>query len=401
MKQTITYLLHRFPRATDTFIMREIRSLQRAGVKVNVISVWKPLAEETIPELLAEWSEDVSFLLPSSIPGIMHGLFSVFFSAPRNFFAAFRLALRTSRPGIRGHVYQIFYLIEAALATQVMVKNSNCHLHNHFGDQSGTVTMLAAVISGVRYSISYHGPHIFLDGMGPQIQEKVRRAAFNRCISFFCRSQLLLFAGSNDVSSARIIHCGLDLGKYSFKPPREEVMNVFCAARLAPEKGIEFLLQAINLLAKEYQHVRLRLAGDGPSKLPLQEMAKRLGISQRVDFLGQLSETQVTTELLSSDLFVLPSLAEGLPVSVMEAMAIGVPVIATNIAGVSELVENGENGLLVRPTDPEGLAEAITIMIEDYAFRLSAADRARRKVEAEFDIGVETSKLKELFLRGV
>lgn len=397
MKKTIIYLLHRFPRVTDTFIMREIRSLQRAGTEVKVISVWKPLPRETMPELLDEWSNDVSFLLPNSIAVILRGLFSAAFLAPKSFFAALRLAVTTGRPGARGQIYQMFYLMEAALASRIVRANRSVHLHNHFGDQSGTVTMLAAVLSGAEYSISFHGPHIFFDATGSALKEKAQRAAFNRCISFFCRSQLLLFAQSNDTSSTRIIHCGLDLRKYPFRAPREKVVNIFCSARLAPEKGIEFLLQALKLVVQKHQHVRLRIAGDGPSKSSLDAIVSALEVSQHVDFLGKLSEAQITAELASSDLFVLSSLAEGLPVSAMEAMAVGVPVIATNIAGTSELIENGKNGLLVRPTDAEALAEAILAMIEDHDFRVQAAERGRKKVEQEFDIDVETAKLNELF----
>jgi colanic acid/amylovoran biosynthesis glycosyltransferase len=397
MNQPITYLLHRFPRVTDTFIMREIRGLQKAGTDVKVISVWKPSAHETMPELLEEWSGDVSFLLPNSILALAYGLISALFFAPKRFFAAFVLALRTANPGIRGHIYSVFYLSEAALASRIVRQSRSNHLHNHFGDQSGTVTMLASVLLGIDFSISFHGPHVFLDTAGSNIKEKARRASFNRCISYFCRSQLFLAAQNNDLSSTRIIHCGLELRKYPFRSPREEVLSVFCAARLAPEKGIEFLLEAMGLVLEKNRRVMLRIAGDGSSRASLEATAAALGISRNVVFLGQLSEARVTEELIASDLFVLPSLAEGLPVSAMEAMAIGVPVVATNIAGLGELIENGKSGLLVRPTDPDALAKAMFSLMADRDFRMNAAELGRKKIEQEFDIEVETAKLHELF----
>jgi glycosyltransferase involved in cell wall biosynthesis len=131
----------------------------------------------------------------------------------------------------------------------------------------------------------------------------------------------------------------------------------------------------------------------------LEGLAKKLGISDRVRFLGYLGEDEVIRELQTADLFVLPSFVEGLPVSAMEAMAVGVPVIATNIAGTSELIEHGKTGLLVRPSDAKALAEAVITMIENYSFRLRAAEFGRKKVIDEFDIENETKKLNEYLLQ--
>jgi glycosyltransferase involved in cell wall biosynthesis len=191
----------------------------------------------------------------------------------------------------------------------------------------------------------------------------------------------------------------LDLGKYQFRPPREPVRQLFCAARLAPEKGIEFLVQALALLIMRNYDVNLRLAGDGPSRAVLAGTARQLGVADHVCFLGNLSEQDVARELSSSDLFILPSLTEGVPVAIMEAMAVGVPVIATNVAGTSELVESGKSGLLVRPTDSQAIADAVVTMIEDYEFRRRAAELGRAKIVNEFDIAKESAKLNKYFLQ--
>jgi glycosyltransferase involved in cell wall biosynthesis len=128
-------------------------------------------------------------------------------------------------------------------------------------------------------------------------------------------------------------------------------------------------------------------------------MARDLGVLDHLQFLGYLDEAKTTRELYSSDLCVIPSLAEGLPTSAIEAMAVGVPVIATNVAGTSELIEHGKNGLLVRPSDPEALADAIVMMIEDYDFRMRAAALGRKKVEEEFDVNKETRALGKSLLQ--
>jgi colanic acid/amylovoran biosynthesis glycosyltransferase len=194
------------------------------------------------------------------------------------------------------------------------------------------------------------------------------------------------------------LHCGLELSRYKFQLPREKVERIFCAARLAPEKGFEFLIQAVRILKDKQYDLQVRIVGDGPSRGALERMTHDLGISDRVYFLGHLDEATKMQELCSSDLCVLPSLAEGLPSSATEAMAVGVPVIATNIAAISELVEHGKTGLLVRPSDPEALTDAIITMIQNYKSRTRAAMLGRNRVIEEFDVDKETARLRDYLL---
>ena len=205
--------------------------------------------------------------------------------------------------------------------------------------------MLAAKLSGIGYSITFHGWPVFFDAKHYRVKEKVLDASFTRAISFFCRSQLMMFSERDDPSTFKVVHCGLNLAKYHYRPPKEAVRRIFCAARLSAQKGHAFLIRAMKILLDQGHDLELRLAGDGPRKEKLIALANELGVSERVSFLNFLTEDEVIRELEESDLFVLPSFVEGLPVSAMEAMAIGVPVIATNIAGTGELVEDGISGL--------------------------------------------------------
>ena len=390
----IAYLLHRFPRITDTFIMREIRALHKMGTDIEIISVWRPNERETNSEVINEWFHQTRFLLPGPILSTAWVLCKTIICSPITFFSTARLAYATSRPGLRGFVYQNFYLAEAMLAAEVLKKNEIVHVHNHFGDHTGIITMLAAKLADITYSISFHGPHVFFDGQSERIKEKVSHARFTRCISYFCRSQVILFSNISDFSSLKVVHCGLELSRYRFRLPRKEVKTIFCASRLAPEKGFEFLVEAIRILKDKNYDLEIRLVGDGPSREGLERIARDLGISDRVHFLGHLDEAEKMHELQSSDLCVLPSLAEGLPSSATEAMAVGVPVIATNIAAISELIEHGKTGLLVRPSDPGALADAVIKMVDDYEFRRRAAQLGRTKVIEEFDVDKETARLK-------
>jgi glycosyltransferase involved in cell wall biosynthesis len=294
-------------------------------------------------------------------------------------------------------LYQLFYFVEAVIAANFLRRNAIEHVHNHIGDHSATVTMLAAKLAGIGYSITFHGWPVFFDAKYSRIKEKVGDARFTRSISYFCRSQLMMFAECDDPSSFKIVHCGLDIDKYKYRPPRKEIRYLLCVTRLSPEKGLPFLIQGLRILRDKGYDLELRLAGDGPIKKQLQTLVGNLGLSQKVHFIGFLSEGEIIQELAQADLFVLPSFVEGLPVSAMEAMAVGLPVIATNIAGTSELIDDGKTGILVRPSDPEALVNAVVRMIDDYPFRLCAAEQGRKKIEDEFDINKETAKLKAYF----
>jgi glycosyltransferase involved in cell wall biosynthesis len=400
----ITYVLHHFPGITDTFIRREIRSLQKLGIKVDVISVWRPRAlqtgfdvvsrwaTETTHDILSDWTKETHFILPTSIAQILLVLFTSAVRHPIRFSVTLYLAFSTARPGIRGLLYQLIYFVQAVLVARVLRQKSTDHVHNHIGDVGGTVTMLAANLAGIGYSITFHGWPVFFDAKYSRIKEKVLRAQFTRSISYFCRSQLMMFSESEDPTSFKVVRCGLDIGQYSYRGPSEQVKRLFCSGRLAPEKGHVFLLKALRLLLDQGHELELRFAGNGPSKERLEGLVHQLGLDRQVQFLGFLNEDQIMSELRNSDLFVLPSFVEGVPVSVMEAMAVGVPVIATNVGGTSELVDS-ETGILVRPADPESLAEAIVRMINDSEFRKRVSVLGRQKVETEFDVDKECKKL--------
>ena len=347
----IVYLLQRFPGITDTFIKREICSLQIAGSDVRIISIWKPNEHETNPDILSEWAPVTHFILPRSALSILRTAATVICRSPRRFFATLYLALSMSRPGIRGLTYQLFYFVEAALVAEELRRNAAGHVHNHIGDQSGTVTMLAAQLAGIGYSITFHGWPVFFDAKYSRIKEKVLSARFTRSISYFCRSQLMMFSACDDPSQFKVVHCGLSIGKYVYRPPRQEIKRLFCAARLSPEKGLTVAIQALKLLLDKGYELELRLAGDGPHRAHLEMLAGKLGIADRVEFLGFVMEDDVIGELQKADLFVLPSFVEGLPVSAMEAMAIGVPVIATKSpAPVSSSMIGEPVFLFVQPT---------------------------------------------------
>ncbi|HZK81911.1 MAG TPA: glycosyltransferase family 4 protein, partial [Humisphaera sp.] len=347
----IAYMTAIYPRATDTFIQREVAALRAHGVFIQTFSVRQPAAKELVgPEQQAERQSTI-YLLPPCPIELFRSQFSLFFGNPRRYFKALWCALTVRGGGISPLLHNLIYFAEAGLIAWHMRRQNIAHLHAHFSTHEGTVAMLAAELGGRSFSMTIHGPAEFFDPKVSCMGEKVRRAKFIACISQFCRSQVMVFAKQDDWQKLRIIHCGVDPSLFKPTDRQGEGSRLLFVGRLAAVKGLPMLLEAVAQLKKTRPDIQLTVAGDGPDRQRLTTQANDLGLSQNVNFLGYQSQQQVRDLLGQTDVFVMASFAEGVPVVLMEAMAANVPVVATRVAGVAELVEEGVSGYLVPPSD--------------------------------------------------
>jgi glycosyltransferase involved in cell wall biosynthesis len=392
----IAYFTNTYPRATDTFIQREVAGLRARGFDVHTFSVRRSGSDHDVSAVLAE-KKTTDYLLPVNPARLLLENLRWLFSAPMRYGAALGLAWQTAQPGLRGFCFQFFYFQEAVLLASRLRRCNITHLHNHLGDASGTVTLLAGRLSGIPYSITTHGPHIFFDPLHWALREKTRDSRFIACISHYCRSQMMLFTDQADWPRLRIVHCGVDPELFRFTPVRPRARRLLYTGRLAAEKGLPVLFESLALLRDKDIDYELTLVGDGPDRAALEMLANRLGIADRLRFAGFADQNGVRDLLMASDIFILPSFAEGVPVSLMEAMACGVPVIATNVGGVTELVEPEKTGLVVPPASVDALAEAIARYLSDPDLRRLVAENGRRKVEADFNLDTEVDRLASLF----
>jgi colanic acid/amylovoran biosynthesis glycosyltransferase len=219
------------------------------------------------------------------------------------------------------------------------------------------------------------------------------------CISHFCRSQMMCFAAPADWPKLKIVHCGVDPAEFPVVEHRGFGNRLLFVGRLAGVKGVPVLLEALARVRNERPNVVLRIAGDGPERAAVEALAGRLGLAQNVQFLGYQTQTQVRELLRETDVFVMASFAEGVPVVLMEAMASGVPVVSTNIAGVPELVEDNVSGRLVPPGDAESLAAHVSALLSDPEMRARFGAAGRAKVEREFNLPAEAARLRHVLER--
>lgn len=390
----LAYLTGEYPRASDTFIQREVAALRALGHEVETCSIRTTGAEHLVgPEQREEHARTYKVLDAAKNPLTLLRAHLRWMRRPGRYLAALKLAWLTAPKGVKGRLYNLIYFLEAGVLAAHLADLGIDHLHNHIAKASCTVAMLASEMSGIPYSFTIHGPDIFFEPHHWRIDEKAARATFVACISDYCRSQLMCFADQTHWDRFHVVHCGVDPVRYSPSPHAGPDTHLLFVGRLAGVKGVPILIEALRRIAPDTPNLRVTIIGDGPDRAALEAQAQDLPVT----FIGYRSQSEVADALATADLFVLPSFAEGVPVVLMEAMASHVPVIATRIAGVPELVAHGTSGLLVAPGDAEGLRDAIKALIDDPGRRQRMGLEGRAKVEAEFNITREAGWLSTLF----
>jgi glycosyltransferase involved in cell wall biosynthesis len=394
----VAYLTSQYARASDTFIRDEVAQLRRMGFTVHTFSVRKPPGSEQLsPAIQAERARTEDLLSVGPI-GLAASTAVMAFTRPGPFARAAKLALKAGSPGLKGRLWPLAYLAEAAQLGRRLVAKRVVHLHNHMGRNSAAVAMLASALTGIPYSMTVHGPSEFDLPYELALREKIGRSAFTLAISDFGRSQLMRWCRPTDWDKIHVVHCGLDAAFLGAEvTPVPDVPTVVNIGRLVPEKGQLLLVQAVAKLAAEGVAVELVLIGDGPMRKPIESAIERSGVGDRVRLAGWQTSEQIRDALRASRGMVMASFAEGLPVALMEAYALSRPVVSTTIAGVPELVRDGENGFLVPAGSVDGLADGIRRMATSPVARLTEmAAAGRQRVLERHDSIIEAGKIAAL-----
>ncbi|UZD91703.1 glycosyltransferase family 4 protein [Cognatishimia activa] len=392
--EKIAYLTGEYPRATDTFIQREVAELRAMGREVLTCSIRQTGPEHHVgPEQRAEAAKTFHVLKAAKSPiHLLKCHWRFLREDAGRYFSALRLAFSTNPGGVKNSLYQVFYFAEAAVLGAHLKDQGVVHLHNHIAKSSCSVAMLMSEMTGIPFSFTLHGPDIFFAPDHWRLDKKIEKASFVACISHFCRSQAMGFSESATWAKLHIVHCGVDPKKYEGAKPASGQKLLF-VGRLAAVKGLPILLQSMV----DVEGASLTVIGDGPDRGDLQAQTRDLGLADRVDFVGYKSQDDVAEALKNHDIFVLPSFAEGVPVVLMEAMATERPVITTQIAGIPELVENGVDGFLVPPGNTAALTEALKSLCADTKLQVKMGKSGRQKVTAGYTSKDEAAWLSKLF----
>ncbi|MFV0244052.1 MAG: glycosyltransferase family 4 protein [Qingshengfaniella sp.] len=397
----LAYLVSEYPTISHTFILREIEALRKLGFHIAPCSIRRtdPVAHHRGAAEKAAAAETFYVIAAARNPFHLIVAQIAVLARPGRWWRAVRLAWETAPPGLKGGLWQLFYFIEAAVLARHMQQRSIDHLHNHFGASSCTVAMLASALSGIPYSFTLHGPLVFFEAHHWRLDAKIRQARFVACISYFCRSQAMLLSNPAGWNKLRIIHCGVDPDRYRRADRPEGGKRILFVGRLAAMKGVPVLLRAVAQVRTRYPDLHLTLIGDGPERPQIEALTRHLGLAECVEFAGYRDQDEVAAALAETDIFALPSFAEGLPVVLMEAMAAGVPVVATRIAGISELVEDGVSGRIAHASDVRGFATALEGLLADPAAAQRMGHAGRATVARAFSSDGEAIRLAALYDR--
>lgn len=397
----IAYFINQYPKVSHSFIRREILALERQGIEVQRIALRGWDGELQDNDDIAERSK-TRYVLEDGVKGLLKPLLEVLRAQPRRFFSALWLALGMGRRADRSWPYHLIYLAEACRVVQWLQAFGAEHVHAHFGTNSTEVVMLANALGGPHYSFTVHGPEEFDKPQFLHIGEKVRRAAFVAAVSSYGRSQLYRWVAHAHWDKVKVVHCGLEAAFHAGPPvPVPAVPRLVCVGRLCEQKGQLLLLEAAQKLAAQGTTFELVLAGDGEMRAELETLIARYGLQGQVRITGWISSGQVREELLAARALVLPSFAEGLPVVIMEAMALRRPVLTTYVAGIPELVRPGENGWLFPAGAVQELAAAMADCLgQPNEVLQRMGDAAHQRVLERHDIDTEAAKLASYFRAG-
>lgn len=393
----IAYFINQYPKVSHSFIRREILALERQGLQIERIALRGWDDELVDPEDLRERSQ-TRYVLQSGGGALAFALMRVMVTSPGNFLAAFALAVRMSRHADRPLIYHLAYLAEACRILPWLKSFGATHIHAHFGTNSTEVVMLAHALGGPPYSFTVHGPDEFDKPQFLGLGEKIRRAAFVVAISSFGRSQLYRWVEQSHWPKVKIVHCGLEPGFHAVAPqPLPAARRLVCVGRLCEQKGQLLLVEAVAKLVHKGVHLELVLAGDGELRGEIEALIVKYQLMGIVRISGWISGEQVRSEILAARGLVLASFAEGLPVVLMEAMALRRPVLTTYVAGIPELVIAGENGWLFPAGDVDAIATAIADFLSRSDEELQAmGDAAHKRVIERHSIDIEATKLSAL-----
>jgi len=389
---SLAYLLSQYPAINHAFMLREVRRLRELGFRIEVASVRAPDRPfDKLTPVEQEEAQAAFYIKTRGMGGVLRAHLATLFTRPAGYLRGLRCALGMGRSGI-------LYFIEAVIAGQWMRRRQLTHMHCHY---SSTVGLIAARIFPISLSITFHGQAEFVDPKGNRLAEKIGASLFCRAISLYGSGEMRKATDSQDWPKIEVTYLGVDPREFTPRPFRAapDPFRIACVGQLAPVKGQQVLLAAIELLAREGRRVHLRIAGDGPERASLERDIARRGLAGHVALEGFLNQDKLRELYAATDVLALPSLAEGLPVVLMEAMAMEIPCIASRITGIPEIIEHETDGLLVAPGDPVALARAIARLIDDAGLRQRMGQRGRRKILDKFDLQRNTEYLAGVFRR--
>jgi glycosyltransferase involved in cell wall biosynthesis len=401
---TVAYLVKRFPRLSETFVLNEILEVRRHGVNLRLYALLDP-HEKIVHPTAGELVPEVGYLNLAGRPWrsrwrLLWGAAAQAAARPAGAakVAWALLSVHRSVPSLR-------HAVEGLWLARELRKQGVTHLHSHFAHGPTAVAYLASLAGGPPFSFTAHAKDLYTT-LPRNIRIRARAARFViTCTD--ANGRYLQELLEHDASvPIHVVHHGTDLERFDPARRRPEPGLIVSVGRLVPKKGFSILVDALSRAADGGLDFHCEVYGGGPMRAELEARTHRLGLENRLSFHGARPMDDIVAAYSRAMVFVLaPAVLnngdrDGIPNVLVEAMAAGVPVISTHVSGIPELIEDGEDGLLVEPSDGEALAAAIRRVLEDPSLAARLASAGRRKVEREFDMVTNSRRVAELLAAG-
>ena len=391
----LAYLVSEYPARSHTFIRREIYELRKRGAIVHVFAIRKPPIDALICE--QDWIDyrDTKSILPVSARNLIKTHFYALIDQPKSYIKTLLTALKHRLPGTKSALWAIFHFMEAIVIARELKKLDVTHLHVHFANAGSDIGYLANSYAPITWSINLHGACDFEYPAGPLLGDKLLSCNFAICASYYGASQAYRTIPSKDWHKLIISRCGIELNAMPQIIPLTDKKDlvIICVARLSVEKGLPGLITAFSQAYSQTQNIKLVLVGDGPDRSLIEEKIIEYKLQNKVVLTGNVTGHEVLELINTADIFASASLMEGIPLVLMEAMALETPVIAPRIAGIPELIDNNINGLLYTPGKWDELAKKMVTLTDNLELRTQLGHQGKEKVIQEFDIAVSVQPL--------
>jgi colanic acid/amylovoran biosynthesis glycosyltransferase len=395
------FLTSVYAKQSHTFMRQEVARLRDMGWDVQTFSIRRSAESDMVDAEVRREHETTEYILDAGMARLVLATFREMIRSPSQFLAALGLMRRVSTPGVKGHLTPLVYLLEACYLARLLRARGVEHLHNHLGRNSAVVAMLTSTLTGIPYSLTIHGPTEFDEPGTLSLGLKIQKSAFTVAISDYGRSQLCRWTALADWPRIHVVHCGVSRSfRGEMLTPLPDAPRLVSVGRLAEQKGQLVLIEAAGLLRDRGVPFQLEIVGDGPMRGEIERRVAALGVCDHVHLAGWKDSAGVRQAILDSRLMVMPSFAEGLPVVLMESLALGRPVVSTYVAGIPELVRPGREGWLVPPGSAEMLAEALAEALSADTAELTAMGQSgAQRVAQRHDAAIEAGKLAGLIVQ--
>lgn len=389
----VGYVLKRYPRYSETFIVNEILAHEAAGLEVEIFSLLYP-EDGRFQDAISRVRAPVTYLPAKNLKA--QDLWTAFEEALELF-----PDLWDSMDATRGE--DVRYVYQAAVLARQTRLRGICHLHAHFATASTTVARLAARFAGIPYTFTAHAKDIFHESVRHEdLRAKLEDAASAITVSDYNLAYLRETFGPA-AGGVRRVYNGLELDRFPYSTPAGRPPTIVAVGRLVEKKGFADLIEACAILRRRGTNFRCEIIGTGEEEPALRARISRLGLEDRVELPGPRPQREMIQHLRDAAVFAAPCVVgadgnrDGLPTVLLEAMALGTPCVSTDVTGIPEVLRHGETGLMVPQHDPPALASALGRLLADKVLRVRLAETARRQIEARFDVHRNAALVREAF----